>query len=212
MSPLTSSLWVEWYSCHGTTLFQPWYRLTWIRWLPSVYITQYFYWVNSHIILGFLNPFYSFGHPRPVSFLSASLAHLIFFYFLHSHGLLIIFLGSLGPIATSFTFRFVGLRTSIIYQFLSLSSFSLFLLSFYFLQFLWVYYFILWGFLELFAFSKAILLFCRPVDHYSCHFGLLVFTLLFYFSTFFILSGFFYHWALLPKMSINNYLGIYFII
>ena len=45
--------------------------------LPSTHITQYFYWISSHIILGFLSPFYSFGHPWPVSFLWAFLACFI---------------------------------------------------------------------------------------------------------------------------------------
>ena len=57
-----------------------------------------------------------------------------------------------------------------------------------------------------FAFFGALLLFCRPVDHYSCHLGLMVF---FFFLTlpillsspFFILLGFFCYWALLPKWS-----------
>ena len=145
MSPLTSSLWVEWYSCHGTTLFQPWYRLTWIRWLPSVYITQYFYWVNSHIILGFLDPFYSFGHPRPVSFLSASLAHLILFYFLHSHELLLNLLCFPGSITISFTFEFIGFWTNLIYYFLSLGFSNPSSLALYFWWFPWAYYFLLWG-------------------------------------------------------------------
>ena len=48
--------------------------------------------------MGFLGPFYSlsilgpihsFGHPRPVSFIGASLVHLILFYFLYSHELLL---------------------------------------------------------------------------------------------------------------------------
>ena len=45
--------------------------------LPSTHITQYFYWISSHIILGFLSPFYSFGHPWPVSFLWAFSARFI---------------------------------------------------------------------------------------------------------------------------------------
>ena len=45
--------------------------------LYSVHVAQYICWVNSHAILGFLGPFYSFGHSRPTSFLWASLAHSI---------------------------------------------------------------------------------------------------------------------------------------
>ena len=52
-----------------------------VLFFPSVSVTQYFCWVCSHIILGFLSLFYSFGHPWPVSFLGASLSHLILFLF-----------------------------------------------------------------------------------------------------------------------------------
>ena len=48
-----------------------------VRFLYLVHVAQYFCWVNSHTILGFLNPFYSFGHPRPTSFFWASLVHSI---------------------------------------------------------------------------------------------------------------------------------------
>ena len=54
-----------------------------------------------------------------------------------------------------------------------------------------------------FAFFGAFLLLYRPVNHYSCHFGPMVFTLLLSFSISFVLLGFFCHWALLPKISIN---------
>ena len=37
--------------------------------------SQYYYWACSYTILGFLGLFYSFGHPRPVSFPRASLVH-----------------------------------------------------------------------------------------------------------------------------------------
>ena len=56
-----------------------------------VYITQYFCLVSFHIILGFLGPFYSFGHPWPISFL-------------HSHGFLLNLSGFFGSITISFTF------------------------------------------------------------------------------------------------------------
>ena len=45
--------------------------------------------------------------------------------------------------------------------------------------------------------------FCGPVDHYSYHSGLLVFALLFSLPIFFILLGFFCHWAPLLKVGIN---------
>ena len=48
------------------------------------------------------------------------------------------------------------------------------------------------------------LLFHGPIDHYSYHFGPIVFLLLLSFSIFFILLGFFYHWALLSKMGIKK--------
>ena len=59
------------------------------------------------------------------------------------------------------------------------------------------------GFLDLFFFFFGHLLFCGPVDHYSCYSGLMVFILLFSFSIFFILLGFFCNWALLSKVGIN---------
>ena len=43
------------------------------------------------------------------------------------------------------------------------------------------------------------LLFCGPMNHYSCHSTPMVFILLVSFSTFFILLGFFCHWALLSQ-------------
>ena len=43
------------------------------------------------------------------------------------------------------------------------------------------------------------LLFCGHVDHYSCHSGTMIFTLLLSFSTFFILLGFFSRWTLFVK-------------
>ena len=41
----------------------------------SVPVGQYYRWACTHAVLGFLGPFYSFGHPRPVSFPRASPAH-----------------------------------------------------------------------------------------------------------------------------------------
>ena len=57
----------------------------------SIHIVQCFCLVNPHTILGFLDPLYSFGHLWPI-------------LFLHSHGLLLRFLGFLGLITISFTF------------------------------------------------------------------------------------------------------------
>ena len=41
----------------------------------SVPVAQYYGWACTHVVLGFLGPFYSFGHPWPVSFPRASSAH-----------------------------------------------------------------------------------------------------------------------------------------
>jgi len=46
-----------------------------VLFLYSVHVAQYFCWVNSHTVLGFFSPFFSFGYPWPASFLWASLAH-----------------------------------------------------------------------------------------------------------------------------------------
>ena len=43
------------------------------------------------------------------------------------------------------------------------------------------------------------LLFYGPMNHYSCHSGSMVFTLLLSFFAFFILLGFFCHWSILSK-------------
>ena len=77
------------------------------------FYAQRSYWTSLHNILGFPSPFYSLGHHRPISFFPS---------FLHSHGLLLNSLGSLGPIAISFSFVFIGLQTNPIYQFFSLGS------------------------------------------------------------------------------------------
>ena len=41
----------------------------------SIPVAQYYHWSCTHAILGFLGPFYSFGHPQPISFLWVSPAH-----------------------------------------------------------------------------------------------------------------------------------------
>ena len=41
----------------------------------SVIVAQYYRWACTHAVLGFLGPFYSFGHPWHVLFPRASLAH-----------------------------------------------------------------------------------------------------------------------------------------
>ena len=56
------------------------------------------------------------------------------------------------------------------------------------------------GFLSPVAFSLLIIFVC-PADHYSCHSGLLGFTLLFSLLIIFILLGFFCHWAFCQKWA-----------
>ena len=51
------------------------------------------------------------------------------------------------------------------------------------------------------CFFLATYYFCGPVDHYSYHSSLLVFTLLFSLLIFFILLGFFCHWSLGPLVK-----------
>ena len=115
--------WLVLLPCHcivlAMTLFN--FRLLGFFWachvlfLPLVYVTEYFCQISSHVILGFLGPFHSFGYLWPVSFLGASLAHLILSYFLYSNRLLLNLLGFSGPITISFTFGFIGLWTNPIY-------------------------------------------------------------------------------------------------
>ena len=64
------------------------------------------------------------------------------------------------------------------------------------------------GFLDPFSFFLATSIFCGPVNHYSSHSGLMVYILLFSFSIFFILMGFFCHWALFSKAGINTKLEL----
>ena len=101
LAPISFHLWfVGWLvvlPCHYVvpTMIPFSFRLLGFLWayhvlfLPSTHVTQYFCWISSHIMLGFLGPFYSFGYPRPISFLGASLAHLTLSYFLHSYGFLL---------------------------------------------------------------------------------------------------------------------------
>ena len=59
----------------------------------SVIVAQYYRWACTHAVLGFLGPFYSFGHPRPILFPRTSLAHFI----LHPHRLLLSLSGFFSP-------------------------------------------------------------------------------------------------------------------
>ena len=67
--------------------------------------------ITSRASLAHFIPWASSAH----FILWASLVHYIISYFLHSHGLLLSLLGFPSPIATSFTFEFIGLRTNPIY-------------------------------------------------------------------------------------------------
>ena len=172
--------------------------------LPLVYNTQYSCWVSPYNILGFLGPFYSLGILSPFHSLGASLAHFILSYFLHSHGLLLNLLGfpaqlphplPLGLLAfepISFTNSFLW-ALLVRFLFLSISYDSHGLATS-----------IFGAPLGSFAFFRAFLLFCRHVDNYSNHSSPMIFILLFHFFISFILLGFFCHWALLPKIGINN--------
>ena len=175
-----------------------------------VYITQYFCLVSFHIILGFLGPFYSFGHPCPASFLWASLAYLILAF----------------PCAFAKSFGLLRLNYHILY-FWGLLAFALIP---FFNSFLWAppaYLYLLstyynshgltTSFLEAplgpFAFFGALLLFCGIVYHCSYHTSLMVFrTLLILLSSHLvILLGFFLSLALFffAKMGLNKDLDIF---
>ena len=125
-----------------------------VLFLLLVFIAQHSYW-PVHLTPRASSAFFILQASLTRFILWASLAHFIISYLFHSHELLLNHLGFPGPITTSFAFRFIGLQTDLIYQFLSLGSFGPFLLSFYFLRFSWAYYFILQGFLDPFAFSRA---------------------------------------------------------
>ena len=203
MSPFTLCPWFGWCSCHATALFLLWYPLLLFTLLllglqaemptmlvsdviPSHHSCQ----VNSYNILSFPGPFYSLGILGPF----------------HSLGILDPFHSFLlltFPWALAKSFGLPWPNPT--YKFLSFGSSGPFLFSFYFSRFSWAYYFILWSFLGPFAFPGATLLFCKPVEHYSCHSSPMVFILLFSFSTFFILLGFFCHWVLLPKNGHQQY-------
>jgi len=85
----------------------------------SIHIAQCFCWVNPYAILGFLGASHSFGHTWPIPFL-------------HSHELLLRFLGFPGPIPMGFRGLLAFVPTSFANSFL-LGSSGPFLLAFYFL-------------------------------------------------------------------------------
>ena len=110
LSPFTSGLWANWYSCHAIALLLPWYRLTCASWtsfelamyysfsqftLPSISVGSVLVssWAFSahFILLDIPILLHSFGYPCPISFLN-------------SHGLLLNLSGFPCPIIMSFTF------------------------------------------------------------------------------------------------------------
>ena len=115
--------------------------------------------------LGILGLIAFLGHPQP------------FFLILHSHGFLLTLLGFPGPITLSFilgahelfdqplTF-FTYITSSLLWPILTflhhILLMGLLLLS-------------LWAPLGPFASSRPICLFYRPMIHYSCHLGLMIF-------------------------------------
>ena len=139
----------------------------------SIHVIQYSCWVNSYTILGFLGPFHSFGHPRPALFLWASLAYFILTFswaFATSFGLprpnynIFYFWGLLTFAPTPFTNSFLWAPTH--FYLLSITYNSHGLTTFFS------------GLPCAHLFSlEPFLLFHRPVDHYSCHSGLMVFFL-----------------------------------
>ena len=179
--------------------------------LPSAHITQYFCWISSHIILGFLSPFYSFGHPWPISF-----GHSQPVSFLWAFSARFIPWGILGPshsfLLLTFPLAFAKIFRASPAQLLYplLLGLLAFELSSFTNSFLWATLAhlcllstsydshglttSLFGApLGPFVFFGAFLLFCGLVYHYSCHSGLMVFS---YFAnssffTSFILLDFF---------------------
>ena len=164
------------------------------------------FWASSgHFIhLGILGSFHSFGHPRPVSFIRASLAPLILTFpwaFTKSLGLpwpdyhILYFCGLLAFELISLTNSFFWAPP--VHLCLLFTSYDSHKLSISFFR----------APLGPLAFFGAFLLFYRPVDHYSCHSGLMIFS---YFAnssffTLFILLDLFSSLSPFAKMSINKH-------
>ena len=134
----------------------------------------------------------------------ASSTHLLLLYLFYSHGLLLNLLGFLGPTTTSlplislraywplsepygFTNSFLGLPRPIYF----------FFTSYYFHGFTTSFL----GLPQPIFFFFTTYYFCEFADHYSCHSALLGFALLFSLPIFFILLGFFCHWAFCQKWA-----------
>ena len=131
-------------------------------------------------------------------------AHLLILYIFYSHGLLLNPLGFLSPTTTSLPFITFWIYWPLCqpYEF----TYSLFGLPWPIYFFFTSYY--SHGFATSFiglprpiCFLFATYYFYGLVDHYSCHSDLLVFALLFSLPIFFILLGFFCHWAFCQKWA-----------
>ena len=138
----------------------------------SVPVAQYYCWAWTHAVLGFLGPFYSLGHLLAVSFPRASLAHSnpsFLWGFAKFFGL------PLPKLPYPLLSGFIGFSTNPIYL---VPYFGLLKPIFACFPFL----IMPMGLLLLFraplgplAFYEALSLFYKPMDHYSCHSGLMVF-------------------------------------
>ena len=137
----------------------------------SCYFGLFFFYIACGLLypiyffLGILGSFAFLGHPWP------------FFLILCSHGLLLTLLDFPSPITLSFILGAHGLSINPLLSLLALirvcyGPFSLFYNTYY----PQVCYFSLRAPLGPFAFSRLIYLLYRPMIHYSCHSGLMVFS------------------------------------
>ena len=153
------------------------------------FIRPHSYYASPFHSLGFLSPFHSSGFLGPFSSSSFFLPLLPLWTFAKSFG----FSQPNYHVLTSLPFRLIGLFAipmNLLIHFLGFldpftSSLPLIIPMGLLLHSL--------SFLGPFASSLPLIIFCGPVDHYSYHSGLLVFTLLFSLPIFFILLGFFCH-------------------
>ena len=127
-----------------------------------------------HSLWALLSYLFPLGHPWPICFPWASLA---IFLTLCSHGLLLIPLDFSGLITLSFILGVHRLAINPLLSLLALLRACCGLFSFFYITYYpWVWYFSLSRApLGLFASSRPICLFYRPMIHYSCHLGLMVF-------------------------------------
>ena len=180
------------------------YWLTFLLGEPTFHIITSFKLLLGHVLA-------MLAHPIPWASLAyfiswAFSAHFFFLYLFYSYELLLNPLGFLDPITTSlpliifrvywplcqhfeFTNSFLGLPRPIYFFFTSYYS-HVFTTSFLGLPWPICFFFVTFFFF-----------FCRPVNHYSCCSGLLVFASLFSLPIFFILLGFFSHCAFCQKWA-----------